>query len=181
MGVGFCFFVKWVLHLLRGTVVQGKKSLWVEEEAGEFHGREVHWGSLAAQQSHLAEFQLFSGDGGWNSVQEDLYLLTLLLLSPTWSLWPLRVSSASSHHGLDGPLVWPSMPFSVLTPSSALMDYFCWWSFTDPFLCIHPLPFLTLMWITCIACAEGKIFPVLKHKWCSWCCYKYWLCFHWHQ
>lgn len=25
MEVGFCFFVKWVLHLLRGIVVQGKK------------------------------------------------------------------------------------------------------------------------------------------------------------
>lgn len=25
MGVGFCFFVKWVLHLLRGIIVQEKK------------------------------------------------------------------------------------------------------------------------------------------------------------
>lgn len=25
MEVGFCFFVKWVLHSLRGIVVQGKK------------------------------------------------------------------------------------------------------------------------------------------------------------
>lgn len=185
MGVGFCFFVKWVLHSLRGITVQGKKKkkkgIWLQEEAGEFHGRENHWGSLTAQKSHLAEFYHLKIAGGWNSVLEDLYYSPYLYSLLTQSLWPLRVSSASSHHGLDGPLVWPQWWPSVLTLSSALMDYFCWWSFTNSFLCIHPLLFLALSTLMCITHAESKIFPVLKPRRCSWCCYKHWLCFHWNQ
>lgn len=70
---------------------------------------------------------------------------------------------------------------SVPILSSALMGYFCSWSFTDPFLCSHLLPFLTLLWLMCIACVESEIFSVLKHKWCSWGYCRCWPCFLWHQ
>lgn len=122
MEVGFCFFVKWVLHLLRGIVVQGKKkkkSIWLQEEAGEFHGRENHWGSLTPQKSHLAEFHHLKIAGGWNSVQEDLYLLTLLLLSPDTVLMDPKTDLC-----IKPPWAW--WP-TGLTPVMALCSYsqFC--------------------------------------------------------
>lgn len=119
---------------------QCKKCIWVQEQAEEYYEEETQWGLLTIQKSHPPEVHHLKIAGGWKSVWEDPY--TLLLLSPTQPSQPLlRAGSASSHDGLDGPSVWPQKPFSLLTLCSALRDYFCYYSFTDPFPCSRPLPF----------------------------------------
>lgn len=119
---------------------QWKKCIRVQEQPEEYHEGETQWGLLTIQKSHPPEVHHLKIAGGQKSVWEDPY--SLLLLPPTQSSQPLlRAGSASSHHGLDGPLVWPQKPFSVLILCSVLMDYFCYYFFTDPFPCSRPLPF----------------------------------------